>query len=72
MWHAGVARVEASKLGCGVGGAVRCCWELRVLVSGLHARREGLEVGRMCVVSDGWVCGVVSRMAFVGMRDVGV
>jgi hypothetical protein len=93
MRHAGVARVEASKLSCGGGGAVRagradrweawrrrrgsggsvrCGWELSVLAYGLHERRDGLKVGQeLCGATGGWMYGVVSRMAFVGMRDLG-
>jgi hypothetical protein len=36
------------------------------------ARVEGWRlVKSWCVAAGGWVCGVVSRMALVGMRDVG-
>ncbi len=40
---------------------MRCGWELSVLVYGLHARRDGLEVGRMCIAAGVWGvwCGIV-------------
>ena len=39
---------------------MRCGWELSVLEYGLHARRDGLEVGWMCVAAGGWgvCCGI--------------
>ena len=48
-------RWDAWRLRSGWGGSVRCGWELSVLAYGLHARRDGLEVGRMCVAAGGWV-----------------
>ncbi len=39
---------------------MRCGWELSVLVFELHARRDGLEVGKLCVAAVGWGvwCGI--------------
>ena len=52
---------------------MRCGWELSVLVYGLHARRDGSEVGQeLC--GSGWlgVCGVVIADGVCGDAGCGV
>ena len=56
-------------------GSVRCGWELSVLVFELLARRDGLEVGKLCVAAVGWGvwCGIADGVcASFGMWGGGV
>jgi hypothetical protein len=74
--QSGAAAVGGGRADGGTGGSGRsmgCVKGVSVLVYGLHARRDGLEV-RSILFWSGWlgVCGVVSRMVVCGDDGCGV